>query len=85
MRHLPELVPKYAPDTKFCVECKCHVCSNCDCSVYHLSYQESFWSEESTTENKQSSDKKASKKSKKAKKKQKLKEKRRRQGGRRLP
>merc|ERR1711862_468171 len=30
-------------EVQFCKECKCHVCSNCDCEVYHLSYQEELW------------------------------------------
>merc|ERR1712157_22072 len=30
-------------EASFCKECKCHVCSNCDCEVYHLSYQEELW------------------------------------------
>ena len=58
-------------DAFFCNECKCHVCSNCDCKVYHLSYQEDLWAEE---EGKNEATKKA-KKSKKAKKKAKAKEK----------
>lgn len=28
---------------KFCEECKGPVCLNCNCSVYHLSYQEEVW------------------------------------------
>jgi hypothetical protein len=28
---------------KFCEECKGPVCLDCDCSVYHLSYQEEVW------------------------------------------
>merc|ERR1711862_1025675 len=27
-------------DATFCEECKCYVCSNCNCQIYHLSYQE---------------------------------------------
>ena len=58
-------------DAAFCGECKCHVCSNCDCTVYHLSYQTELWaaSEEKTEA------KKTAKKSKKAKKKEKQKQK----------
>merc|ERR1712194_325363 len=57
-------------DSRFCNECKCHVCSRCDCRVYHLSYQEELWaeSEERAVESKEK------KKSKKAKKRQKAKE-----------
>ncbi len=60
-----------AKDAKFCEECKCHVCSNCNCEVYHLSYQEELWaaSEEKVVASKQA------KKSKKQKKKEKRKEK----------
>eukprot|EP00514_Thraustochytrium_sp_LLF1b_P003167 CAMPEP_0184508464 /NCGR_PEP_ID=MMETSP0198_2-20121128/776_1 /TAXON_ID=1112570 /ORGANISM="Thraustochytrium sp., Strain LLF1b" /LENGTH=763 /DNA_ID=CAMNT_0026898253 /DNA_START=767 /DNA_END=3058 /DNA_ORIENTATION=+ len=32
-----------SPETKFCAECKCSVCKKCDCSVYHLSYQDALW------------------------------------------
>ena len=58
-------------DATFCDECKCYVCSNCNCKVYHLSYQEELWaaSEEKTEQ------KKTSKKSKSKKKKEKLKQK----------
>lgn len=57
-------------DSRFCNECKCYVCSRCDCRVYHLSYQEELWaeSEERAVESKEK------KKSKKAKKRQKAKE-----------
>jgi hypothetical protein len=56
-------------DATFCEECKCYVCSKCDCKVYHLSYQEELWaaSEEKTEA------KKNAKKSKNKKKKQKQK------------
>ena len=58
-------------DATFCDECKCYVCCNCDCKIYHLSYQEELWAEsEEKTEAK-----KNAKKSKKAKKKQKQKQK----------
>ena len=58
-------------DAKFCEECKCHVCLNCNCEIYHLSYQEELWaaSEEKVTASKQA------KKSKKQKKREKRKEK----------
>lgn len=32
-----------ADDASFCEECKCHVCSNCYCRIYHLDYQEEHW------------------------------------------
>uniref|UniRef100_A0A7S4T0S9 Uncharacterized protein n=1 Tax=Ditylum brightwellii TaxID=49249 RepID=A0A7S4T0S9_9STRA len=62
-------------DARFCNECKCHVCSNCDCQVYHLSYQEELWA---ATEEKTEATKRA-KKSKKQKKKEKRKEKKAKQ------
>ena len=58
-------------DTSFCDECKCHVCSSCDCKIYHLDYQEELWA---ASEEKNEA-KKASKKEKKAKKKEKQKQK----------
>lgn len=54
-------------ETDWCDECKCHVCRHCNCTVYHLSYQEGLWAED---EDKQEA-KKNAKKSKKAKKKEK--------------
>jgi hypothetical protein len=58
-------------DATFCEECKCYVCCNCNCQIYHLSYQEELWAatEEETEQ------KKTAKKSKNKKKKAKLKEK----------
>ena len=58
-------------DSHFCNECKCHVCSSCDCTVYHLSYQEELWAED----DQKAAESQKQKKSKKAKKKQKAKEK----------
>jgi hypothetical protein len=58
-------------DASFCDECKCHVCSNCNCKIYHLDYQEELWA---ATEE-QTEAKKNAKKSKNKKKKAKLKEK----------
>ena len=55
-------------DTKFCQECKCHVCHNCNCEIYHLSYQEELWA---TPDEKKSG---RSKKNKNKKKKEKRKE-----------
>jgi len=61
---------KHKPsDASFCEECKCHVCSNCNCKIYHLDYQEELWA---ATEEK-SEAKKNAKKSKNKKKKAKLK------------
>lgn len=62
-------------DASFCDECKCHVCSNCNCKVYHLDYQEELWA---ATEEKTEA-KKNAKKSKNKKKKAKLKEKKAKQ------
>ena len=62
-------------DASFCEECKCHVCSNCNCRIYHLDYQEELWA---ATEEKNEAQKKA-KKSKNKKKKEKLKQKKARQ------
>ncbi|KAL7468313.1 hypothetical protein ACHAXS_008531 [Conticribra weissflogii] len=58
-------------DARFCNECKCHVCSQCDCRVYHLSYQEELWAEDED----KAEAKKNAKKSKKQKKKEKEKQK----------
>jgi len=62
---------KHSSKTHFCNECKCDVCSNCNCVIYHLSYQEEFWAESESRETAAAS--KAKKKSKKAKKKEKKK------------
>lgn len=52
-------------DATFCDECKCYVCLNCNCQVYHLSYQEELWAEsEQKTEQKKSSKKNKNKKKK---------------------
>jgi len=63
---------KHRPsDAKFCEECKCYVCCNCNCQIYHLSYQEELWAAtEEKSENKKTSSKK---KNRKKKEKQKLK------------
>lgn len=63
---------KHRPsDAKFCEECKCYVCFNCNCQIYHLSYQEELWAAtEEKSENKKTSSKK---KNRKKKEKQKLK------------
>jgi len=62
-------------DASFCEECKCYVCKNCNCRIYHLDYQEELWaaSEEKTEQ------KKNAKKSKNKKKKEKLKQKKAKQ------
>ena len=34
---------KHTLQAEFCAECNCFVCSSCDCTVFHLSYQEDLW------------------------------------------
>ncbi len=71
---------RHSPETKFCCECRSVVCSSCDCSVFHLSYQEELWDK---LEGKETSEKKArtaAKKSKKAKRKAKAKAKEKKAG-----
>mmetsp|Transcript_12575 Transcript_12575/g.29450 ORF Transcript_12575/g.29450 Transcript_12575/m.29450 type:complete len:970 (+) Transcript_12575:233-3142(+) len=66
---------KHRPlDASFCEECKCYVCCNCNCKVYHLDYQEELWAETEKTEQK-----KSSKKNKNKKKKEKAKQKKAKQ------
>jgi hypothetical protein len=57
-------------DASFCDECKCYVCHNCNCKVYHLDYQEELWAETEKSEQKKTSKKNKNKKKKKAKSKQ---------------
>ena len=66
---------RHDPDMMFCAECRGFVCVDCDCVVYHLSYQVDLWSEESKREQEQTSQMKMSKKQKKLKQKQKAREK----------
>lgn len=61
-------------DASFCGECKCYVCCNCNCKVYHLDYQEELWAETEKTEQK-----KSSKRNKNKKKKEKAKQKKAKQ------
>jgi len=35
--------PKHSDEASFCVECKCHVCDKCNCSIFHLDYQQELW------------------------------------------
>lgn len=30
---------RHGGNVEFCVECKCHVCDSCNCTVFHLDYQ----------------------------------------------
>ena len=53
-------------DSRFCHECKCHVCCNCDCRVYHLSYQEELWAEDDEKAEAKTKSKKNKKQKKKA-------------------
>jgi hypothetical protein len=53
-----------ASDASFCEECKCYVCCNCNCKVYHLDYQEELWAETEKTEQKKSSKRNKNKKKK---------------------
>merc|ERR1712232_1068078 len=61
-------------DASFCEECKCYVCCNCNCKIYHLDYQEELWAETEKTEQKRSS-----KRNKNKKKKEKAKQKKAKQ------
>ncbi|CAK4608753.1 unnamed protein product [Aphanomyces euteiches] len=65
---------KHSNDTFFCAECKCNVCKNCDCTVFHLQYQESLWKEETEKETSEMKAKQASKRNKRLKKRQRTKE-----------
>ncbi|KAL3804824.1 hypothetical protein HJC23_006596 [Cyclotella cryptica] len=55
-----------AKRARFCHECKCHVCCNCDCRVYHLSYQEELWAEDDEKAEAKTKSKKNKKQKKKA-------------------
>ncbi|GBG33116.1 Importin subunit alpha [Hondaea fermentalgiana] len=60
---------KQSPATKFCAECKCNVCVRCDCSRFHLSYQETLWKEFAEDESRNKKSKRQKKKSKDRKRK----------------
>mmetsp|Transcript_17259 Transcript_17259/g.22025 ORF Transcript_17259/g.22025 Transcript_17259/m.22025 type:complete len:837 (+) Transcript_17259:356-2866(+) len=66
---------RHSPSTSFCDECKCNVCSNCDCSVFHLSYQDQLWREMAEGEQDKEKAKQESKKTKRQKKRAKEKKK----------
>lgn len=55
-------------DAKFCDECKCYVCCNCSCEVYHLSYQQELWADDTEQSNDNKSKKNKNKKKKDKKK-----------------
>lgn len=65
---------KHSTEARFCDECKCHVCVNCNCTVFHLSYQEEFWKEMTDKEASQKQAAADSKRARKKKKKNKLKD-----------
>lgn len=67
---------KLAPAMRWCPECKCNVCLECDCSVYHLTYQSALWREASEEESAAKEQRAASRRSKRVKKRRKNKEKR---------
>lgn len=56
-------------DASFCEECKCHVCCNCNCRIYHLDYQEELWAESEEKSAQKNNAKKSKNKKKKAKQK----------------
>lgn len=61
---------KHTSEVSYCAECKGNVCNNCDCSKYHLSFQELMWNDlEGPSGGGSSSSSKKSKKKKKQKKK----------------
>jgi len=69
-------------DASFCQECKCYVCCNCNCKVYHLDYQEELWAEtEKIEQTKSSTRNKNKKKKQKAKQKKAKQEMNAQQGG----
>jgi importin subunit alpha-6/7 len=51
-------------DASWCDECKSHICSSCNCTIYHLDYQEELWAATEKTETKKNKSKKANKKKK---------------------
>ena len=68
---------RHSPDTKFCTECKCYVCHKCDCSVYHLSYQDELWKDLAEGEKAKENSKKSKRQRKRAKERKKREEKER--------
>lgn len=59
---------RHSPSTFFCKECKCNVCTECDCSVFHLSYQDQLWKDLAEGEANKEKSKQQSKKSKRQRK-----------------
>ncbi|CAM9262705.1 unnamed protein product [Ascophyllum nodosum] len=64
---------RHGSTASFCTECKCYVCGSCDCTVFHLAYQDKLWEEMEGRERQGKQAQQAAKKSKKAKKKEKRK------------
>lgn len=63
-------------EASFCEECKCHVCANCDCSIYHMDYVEKeLWLSSEKTETSKTRKNKKNKKKKKKKAQEAMKEK----------
>jgi len=65
---------KRSPRLKYCLECKCNVCEKCDCSIYHLTYQDQLWKSISEGEAEEEKAKLQNKKSKNKKKRDKVKQ-----------
>ena len=65
---------KQSNETSFCDECKCFVCCHCDCSIFHLSYQELLWKAQTDKETNEQKAKQASKRNKRQKKRERTKE-----------
>ena len=62
-----EYFSKHNSELEYCAECKGYVCRECDCSKYHLSYQEMMWKDIDSTSNSGGSKKSKKKKQKKKK------------------
>jgi hypothetical protein len=60
---------RHRGEAHFCEECKCHVCSSCNCLIYHLDYQEELWAATEEQSEARKNAKKSKNKKKKAKKK----------------
>ncbi|CAM9901706.1 unnamed protein product, partial [Ectocarpus sp. 13 AM-2016] len=64
---------RHGSSATFCAECNCHVCGSCDCTVFHLAYQDKLWEEMEGKEERGKKAQQAAKKNKKAKKREKKK------------
>ncbi|KAG5186830.1 armadillo-type protein [Tribonema minus] len=65
---------RHSPHARFCEECQCHVCRGCDCTIFHLSYQEQLWQTLEGKEKGAQQARNAARKCKKAKRKLKARE-----------